>query len=279
MIMVTRIALLLAVALSAVAQSNKELEKIYAEDQADREPMFAISAEQRAQILKNDEPRRKRVRELIDAGALTTAEDYVRAAFIFQHGDKPDDFLMAHVLGMIATKMDGSGAWIASASLDRYLLNTGKPQIFGLALDNVSPLNRDLLTDRLRAALCVPNLASRTKFLAALAKDAKDAVPPDNNPCFEETSKNLVGTWTLIRKDPSGHPTQLKLNCKLDADGHPDFDLSGPHIPRGANMEFLAGANLKIKVNGETFDLVVNGDTITGHYTSATSHGAIVGMR
>jgi hypothetical protein len=72
--MITRIALALAAVLAVSAQSNKELERIYGEDQADRENMFTMSAEQWAKTSKNDVPRRKRVRELVDAGALTTAE-------------------------------------------------------------------------------------------------------------------------------------------------------------------------------------------------------------
>jgi hypothetical protein len=76
---------------------------------ADRANMFRMSADQIAKMARDDGPRRKRVRGLVDAELLTTAEDYIWAAFIFQHGDKPDDYLMACVPGIIATKMDGSG--------------------------------------------------------------------------------------------------------------------------------------------------------------------------
>jgi hypothetical protein len=279
--MPTRLALAFAAALTLYAQSNKELEKIYTADQADRTNMFAMSAEQFANMMKNDEPRRKRVRELIDAGALTTPEDYVRAAFVFQHGASPDDYLMSHVLGIIAAKMDGSGAWIAAASLDRYLLNTGQPGIFGLQLDNVAPFNSNLLTDRLRAALCAPSLAARAKFLELLAKDPKNAADayPDN-PCIQETEKALVGKWLLMRKQPDGQAAQLMLECKLDTDGDAVFRLSGPGIPPRAKVETESGGgSIKIKVNGETFDLTPRGDMITGRYSSASSSGAIVGVR
>lgn len=276
--MVTRIVLVLVVVVAASAQSNKELEKIYADDQADRANMFTMPAGQIGKMLKNDGPRRKRVREMIDAGALTTAEDYVRAAFIFQHGGAPDDFLMAHVLGMIATKMDGSGVGIAAMSLDRYLLNTGKPQIFGLDLNATRPFNENLLTDGMRAAVCVPSVASRAKFLAAIAKDPENAV--GDNPCLDELSKALPGKWLLTRKDASGQFTQLTLECKLDAEGNLGFHLSGPGIPPRARIATESGgSNLKMKVNGEVFDLAVRGDIITGRYYSGSGSGTIVGMR
>lgn len=277
--MLTRVVLAFAVSLIASAQSNRELEKIYAEDQADRTNMFTMSADQLAKMIKNDTPRRKRVRELIDAGALTTSEDFVRAAFVFQHGATPDDFLMAHVLGLIATEMDGSGAWISAASLDRYLLNTGKPQIFGLQLDNVAPFNPNLLTDRMRKALCVPDTVARAKFLTALGQDPAKAEPPDN-PCLDETEKALAGKWLLTRKDASGQFTELTLDCKLDTEGNAMFQLSGPGIPPRSRITTETSDNaLKIKVNGEVFNLAVKGDVITGHYSSGNSSGTIVGMR
>jgi hypothetical protein len=58
-------------------------------------------------MTKANGPRRKRVRGLLDAGELKTSEDYVRAAFIFQHGERPDDYLLASVLGLVATRIDG----------------------------------------------------------------------------------------------------------------------------------------------------------------------------
>jgi hypothetical protein len=114
--MLLRTAILLVSAIAAAAQSNPEIAKIYEADQADRANQFSITPERMAAMTKADGPRRKRVRELLDAGALKTSEDYVRAAFIFQHGETPDEYLLAHVLGLVATKIDGSGAWIAAAS-------------------------------------------------------------------------------------------------------------------------------------------------------------------
>jgi hypothetical protein len=130
----------------------------------------------------------------------------------------------------------------------------------------------------MRAAVCVPSVASRARFLAAIAKDPNNARV--DNPCLDETTKALAGKWLLTRKDANGQFTQLTLDCKLDAAGDAVFELSGPGIPPHPKMKIESGDNkLKIRVHGEVFDLVVKGAVITGHYSSATSSGTIVGMR
>jgi hypothetical protein len=69
---------------------------------------------------------------LLKQDALQSGADFHDAAFIFQHGDSPDDYLLAHMLAMAAvTKGDGRGRWIAVAMLDRYLQSIGQPQVFG----------------------------------------------------------------------------------------------------------------------------------------------------
>src|SRR5579883_3339152 len=169
--MLPRVMLLLAAALGASAQSNTELARLFAEDQADRAHQFTLTPADVSAMADRDAPRLKRVHELAEAGALMTPEDYVRAAFLLQHGRKPEDFLLAHVLGSIAAKMDGSGAWIAAASLDRYLLSIGRAQVFGLTLDDHQPFDRTQLTDRMRLAFCAPSIADRAKLMESIAKD------------------------------------------------------------------------------------------------------------
>lgn len=104
------------------------MKAIYDADQSDRQSPHVnwntVSAA--------DAKRRAEVRTLLDAGKLHTGEDFREAAFIFQHGDKAGDYLLAHVLAMAAmSKGDPTAAWIAAATLDRYLQAAGKAQIFG----------------------------------------------------------------------------------------------------------------------------------------------------
>ncbi|HWC15817.1 MAG TPA: hypothetical protein VG498_02340 [Terriglobales bacterium] len=65
-------------------------------------------------------------------GKIQTAKDYHYAAFIFHYGQEPSDYLYAHVLAVTAVNQGRhEGMWLSAASLDRYLVSMGQPQIFG----------------------------------------------------------------------------------------------------------------------------------------------------
>lgn len=114
--------------------------------------------------------RRAQVRAMLDRGEVRSGADHLRAGFIFQHGARPDDYLLANALATAALSQgEKGGAWLAAASLDRYLVATGRPQIYGtqfVALSDQpttqSAFDRDLLTDAIRKANGVPPLAEQT---------------------------------------------------------------------------------------------------------------------
>lgn len=151
--------------------SNAEMQRLFAEDQADRKAAPNIDWKV---VAPRDEARRAATRRLLAEGALRTAEDYRAAAFIFQHGSAPGDYLLAHTLAMVAVaKGDAKALWIASATLDRYLINTGHQQIYGTQYSKPSataawtmePYDRELIADALRRELGVPDLAAQQKRL------------------------------------------------------------------------------------------------------------------
>jgi hypothetical protein len=147
----------LLAAITAFGQSNPELLKILNDDRKDRENGVSMTNAQLDAIAGNDAARRKRVREMLQAGDVKTAEDYDRAAFIFRHGSEPSDYLLAHVLGMTAMAVDaGPGRWIATATLDRYLKSIGKPQIFGNDLAPKTETDCTLIRSQ-----CGPRIACR----------------------------------------------------------------------------------------------------------------------
>lgn len=159
--------------------SNEEMRAIFAEDQKVRQG--EISDAQWAVISKEDASRRERTRNLLGHDQLHTSEDFREAAFVFQHGDGPDDYLLAHTLAMIAVaKGDNSALWIASATLDRYLQSIHRPQIYGtqyvgkqgsrMTLDPYSPA---LISDSLRAELGVPSIAEQQQQLKSMNAAAK----------------------------------------------------------------------------------------------------------
>lgn len=109
--------------------SNSEMTEIF---EADQEARASGGAVDWNTLGTADAERRARVQELLDDEALNSGTDFFHAAFVFQHGSRPEDYLKAHALAMAAVargRLDAS--WISAASLDRYLHASGEAQIFG----------------------------------------------------------------------------------------------------------------------------------------------------
>lgn len=126
-----------------------------------------------------DRKRREAVQKLLDENKLHSGTDFYYAAFIFQHGQQPADYLKAHVLATIAaTRGRRDAIWISAATLDRYLQSIGQKQIFGTQFrfptdDTVTqePYDRTLLTDAIRAVSRVPDLVTQDIRLKELEAD------------------------------------------------------------------------------------------------------------
>ena len=150
----------------AAASSSSEMKAIFDADQAARSDPTTINWDI---VNKQDEARRVRTKQLLDSGALTTADDFYHAAFVFQHGGDPKSYLLAHTLAIAAVaKGHPEASWIAAASLDRYLQAIGQPQIYGTQFVTTDgqnttqePYDRTLVSDPLRAIVGVPALADQ----------------------------------------------------------------------------------------------------------------------
>ena len=178
-------ALLLTFASAATAQQiadNPEMARIYEADQSVRAniPKDATPA-YFGKMIEEDKARQVRTAELLKAGALQSGKDFQRAAFIFQHGDKPGDYLLAHSLAIVAmAKGDAEASWIAAATLDRYLMAINQPQIYGTQYKfpdaktvTQDPYDRALIGDALRGALGVPVQADQEKRRAGMEADRR----------------------------------------------------------------------------------------------------------
>jgi hypothetical protein len=149
-----------------VWRSNPEMKAIFDADQADRQAGAAIDW---SVVGPRDEARRARTQALLDAGALHTGDDFYHAAFVFQHGDGANDYLVAHTLAVIAADRGHQGAvWIAAATLDRYFQNIGRPQVYGTQYRSPAgqpttqdPYDRTIISDSLRRAMGVPDQAGQ----------------------------------------------------------------------------------------------------------------------
>jgi len=132
-------------------------------------------------LTRQDAERRAELRKMMANHTLSTGLDYYEAAFIEQHGQEPEDFLLAHALAIGALAKGYTDArWIAAATLDRYLQNTKHPQIFGtqtILRTNATthqenpptrePFDTTLVPDSLRLILGVPDLKTLASRLAA----------------------------------------------------------------------------------------------------------------
>ncbi len=145
---------------------NPQMAQIVEADQNDRKD--AIHADSQ-KVGKADSERRIATASLLHEGKLHTGHDFESAALIFQHGVTSDDYLLAHVLAMVAISKGQTGAvWISAATLDRYLQSIHQSQVLGTQFTTPGkepttqePYNRDLVSDSLRMYMGVPNKAAQ----------------------------------------------------------------------------------------------------------------------
>jgi hypothetical protein len=187
--------------------TNAEMTAIFDADQKARQvPNIDWSA-----VGPQDEARRKRTQALLDAGALNSGDDFFHAAFVFQHGGLPDDYLKAHLLATVAVARGSTGAtWIAAATLDRYLQNTGKPQILGTQFHTSpdgrttqEPFNRTFASDALRDALGVPNLSEQEKQRRGYEKAARQSAPTLPIPALQHLAPSPPAKVFSAKLEPS----------------------------------------------------------------------------
>ena len=154
-----------------------ELERLFAEDQADRTAPEGRAIDPMA-LLAHDRKHEARIKELLSSDRLRTGKDYYRAAMILQHAPTAEDALLAHELCVVAiSRGESSAKWLAAASEDRFLMRIGRPQRFGtqyhaaklgepVRLYKVEPG----VTDALRGALGVPTLAQAREREAEMSR-------------------------------------------------------------------------------------------------------------
>jgi hypothetical protein len=148
-----------------VPSDHPELARLYADDQADRRPAPGQALDWKV-VGARDRAREAKVKELLASDAPRTGADFFHAAMVLQHGSSPEDYLLAHELSVLAIGQGERRArWLAAASMDRYLMNIGRPQRFatqyrseGPALPMTLYLVDEQVTDTHRAHFGAPPL-------------------------------------------------------------------------------------------------------------------------
>jgi hypothetical protein len=192
------------------ARVPANIHQLFTDDQAER-TVGGVLPKYGPDVNSRDASRRAEARLLLEVGELKTAQDFHDAAFIFQHGHSPQDYLLAHILAVEAiVKGDASSKWLAAATLDRYLQAVGQKQVFGtqysskgymylmLRRDDPNaanspeaqqkgntqePYDRTLVPESLRAEFCVADQAAQATNLSDLnaGKPFTGTLPPGCN--------------------------------------------------------------------------------------------------
>ena len=81
------------------------------------------------EMVKGDQKRMARIKDLLKQGKVKTGEDFYKAAFLYQHGNTFAEYHTAHELSVCAMILGHKGAkWIGAASYDRMLHSCGHRQ-------------------------------------------------------------------------------------------------------------------------------------------------------
>jgi hypothetical protein len=174
------------------ARDSAELRRLHDEDQADRQS----DSIDWAVVGPRDTARRTRVKALFAENGLRTAHDFYHAAMILQHGDSPEDKLLAHefcVVAIVKGKNDKETRWLAASAEDRFLSEIGRKQRFAtqFRIDASGPAHLnpvdESVTDELRRLMDAPSLDEARAFADELnrkpvaptySSDDKGVVPP-----------------------------------------------------------------------------------------------------
>lgn len=114
------------------AKDNTEVQAIVDADQKIRQSDWSkLTMKDYERIAKEDGARLARIKEIIRQGRLTTANDFGNAGLVCQHGETFEDYALAHELSVCAVLLGKkSESWLAGASYDRMLYNSGYAQRF-----------------------------------------------------------------------------------------------------------------------------------------------------
>lgn len=173
------VALLQAFQVAAASSPDHALARIAAADQADREP--GPNKIDWSVVGKRDAIRRVQVMQLLNSGEIRTAEDYLDAALIFQHGDTMQDAQLALALATVASRIDPANRdarVLAADAWDRVMTRAGKPQWYGTQYVRskttgkweLYPTEPGVITEAQRRAIGLPTLEEDKAHLDQINK-------------------------------------------------------------------------------------------------------------
>jgi hypothetical protein len=173
---------------------SEELARMYAEDHQDQSEWNDDSRSD--YFSRRQTVRAQRANQIVAAGQLDSLEDWQNACWLLQHGDGADDFLLAHVLSVPpGVKGLPFAGFASAATLDRFLQNIERPQIFltqsgsgdPAVFDPLPPFD-DSLPESIRKAY---NLAPLKHAASEKGAKKKDGAKSGKAPSAKELTKLL----------------------------------------------------------------------------------------
>lgn len=192
---------------ASASTDNLEILTIKEADQAVRQTDWStLTEDQRKAIMDGDRQRNVRMREIVAAGDVRTANDFARAALVMQHSARFPGYQLAHELAVCSLLLGDrqSGRWLVAATYDRMLGSVGLDQRFGTqyGAGGLRQVDEAGICDAQRKSLGCPTLAeARARQLGGprrVAPPVSQFLGPDNR--FHDATKGVAATipsgWT-----------------------------------------------------------------------------------
>lgn len=182
---------------------TESLAELYAADLREHAAVPAVGTPEYAALRERDRDRRNRalaaLAELRREGILSS-DDLYHAAWLYNHGETPEDARLAHELASVASRRGHPKArWLAAAAYDRWCMYEGRPQKFGTQfvpdgeryrLWDVEPTT----TDAERAEWDVPNLSAQLARADEMTR-TESQPPMDDAP---EWLRGALERWRTV---------------------------------------------------------------------------------
>lgn len=111
------------------------LAELYAQDRAEHGDVPRVGTPEYSALRERDRARRGRAERAVEAlrsRGRMSGEEAFHAAWLFNHGDLPEEARRAHELALEAAQMGHDQArWLAAAAYDRWCMYDGRPQKYG----------------------------------------------------------------------------------------------------------------------------------------------------
>jgi len=162
------LAFLLALLPLAAQSPDEEMARLRDADQAIRQGPMPTDEVGIRNIEVQERQRRDPARALLREDRLVDAHSYDAAALIFQHGEAPDDLLVARELALLACFRKATYGNMPFLAEDRFLVRLGRPQRFGSQYrdrqrEAVQEKGDSAVTDALRLDAFLPPLLGRSR--------------------------------------------------------------------------------------------------------------------